>query len=113
MSVVGSWDQVLDILDAANKYDLVYVMRNRKSLIEELIRFLKPFDHATKVLEKWKAPTLHLVANTVTTLIAHCEVRNEERVIEIELPDGSIHSETIAADSMYIKALKPKVRMLC
>ncbi len=108
-SILGSWAQVIEILDEKSKHDEVHLLRSRESLIKELARFLSPFEIATKGLECWKEPTIYLIQYYLSALITHCSPNNQDTQVEKVMPDGSMGWETILADSMWIKALKPSV----
>ncbi len=64
-------------------------------LLHELVLFLNLFQIATKELEAFKTPTLHLVTHWRKVLLEHCDIVDEERVVkdkdgvEVMLPPDS------------------------
>jgi hypothetical protein len=70
-------------------------------LLHELVLFLNLFQIATKELEAFKTPTLHLVTHWRKVLLEHCDIVDEERVVkdkdgvEVTLPPDSKDLENI------------------
>jgi hypothetical protein len=72
-----------------------------QSLLHELVLFLNLFQIATKELEAFKTPTLHLVTHWQKVLLEHCDIVDEEHVVkdkdgvEVTLPPDSKDLENI------------------
>ena len=93
--------EMLASRDKAQKMDCI-----NQLLLDELVRFLNVFQIATKELEAFKAPTLHLVAHWRKVLLKHCDNVDEERVVK-----GSDNIEvTLPPDSEGIKHIKQLIK---
>ncbi|KAI2513758.1 hAT family C-terminal dimerization region [Fragilaria crotonensis] len=87
--------------DKAHKMDCI-----NQPLLDELVRFLNVFQIATKELEAYKAPTLHLVAHWRKVMLEHCDNVDEERVVK-----GRDNIEvTLPPDSEAIKRIKELIQ---
>jgi hypothetical protein len=93
------------ILTESQKYEYLQKLDEAWPVVEELIRFLTPFELATKDLEVWSKPTLHLIVNRMESLLRHLLVQSEPRSVVDS--DGITH--VIPADSAGIKTIKQGV----
>lgn len=103
-SIHCEFDHHREILASFSKQEKMD--RISQALLNELVRFLQVFEIATKELEAFKTPTLHLVAHWRKVLLEHCDNVDEERVEQ----DADGAELTIPSDSDEIKTIKNLIK---
>ncbi|GBG73039.1 hypothetical protein CBR_g12757 [Chara braunii] len=105
-SVVGNYEDMTNILVGRTANRAILIVKIDRQLLEELARFLRPFQAATLKLEKILEPTLHLVPFERHSLIERCEIRT----VPLQVVDSSGKKNTIPPDSAGIRGIKKLVK---
>jgi hypothetical protein len=89
-SIYDVYDEILQMA-TEHKSIKSCMLHIEKSSLKDLIAFLSPFEIATRALEAFKTPTIHLVCFWRSKLLGHCS-------------ESSTDSEDIAALKTLVKA---------
>ena len=106
-SIHDEYEQKYELLRGAGKLGRINKIEEKKSLLVELVRLLHGFKLASKTMEAFLSPTIHLVGFTRRSLLQHCEVVSEP--FEVDSHIAGVPKISIAPDSDSIIGIKKQL----